>query len=222
MPGADDEPWDVPEAWRDAAEEIRAHLCHLRGGAPFLSPADAHLLVTWLDQEVPVARVLRALERAAEARRQTRSKVPLRLGHAKRHLGRPTRGLFATERPARGSEPVLAPVVRALKAARAETDPRPRRTLEAALLAIDGSGEQAVTAALAAIRAFLDEVWRSLGAEGQHELRRQAVDELGDLLELVDEGTAVGLVEETARDLLRQGYPALTAASLWELVESNG
>ena len=34
---------------RDAVEEVRAHLVSIRGGAPFLSPADAWQLLEWLD-----------------------------------------------------------------------------------------------------------------------------------------------------------------------------
>ncbi len=222
MPGVTPDRWDVPEAWRDAAEEVRAHLCQLRGGAPFLSSADAWTLLGWLEQGVPAGSVLRAIERAAESRRRSRSKVPLALWHAKRHLGRPTRGLFAAARPTRGGEPVLAPVVRALKTVPPEPDPAPRRALEAALLAVDGQGEAAIREALEHVRRFLDDCWKARGPDGQAALRRAAVEDLGDLLHLVDEATATALVDETARDLLRQCYPALSAASLWELLGTDG
>src|SRR5688500_4071881 len=125
---------DVPEAWTVAAEEVRAHLCALRGGAPFLSPMDAWQLVRWLEEGVSVASILLALERAAEARRRTRSRTPLSLGAAKRHLGRPTSGAFSRERPSRGGEPLLAPLVRALRAVPIGSDRAARHALEAALL----------------------------------------------------------------------------------------
>jgi hypothetical protein len=208
---------DVPAAWADAAEEVRAHLCALRGGAPFLSPMDAWQLVRWLEEGVPVGAILLALERAAEARRKARSRTPLSLAAAKRHLGRPVAGAFAKERPPRGGEPPLAPLVRALKAVPTGTDRAARDVLERALLAVDGRGEDAERQALSAVRTFLEDAWRALGEAGRKALADEARDELGDLLGLVDAGTADALVEETARDRLRRRYPALTAATLREL-----
>ncbi len=212
--------WEVPDTWRDAAEEVRAHLCTLRGGAPFLSPSDALLLVGWFERGVPVGDILRALERAREVRRTHRSRYPLNLNHARRHLGRPTRGAFARERPARGNEPVFAPVVRAMRSVPGRGPAR--RQLEHALSAIDADGQLAVRQALAYIREFFDATWLDMGEQGRSRLRDRARIELGDLLSLVDEGTAAALIEEPSRDLLRQTYPALSAASLWELVGTDG
>ena len=61
-----DSPPDPIEA---AAEEVRAHLVALRGGAPFLSPGDARLLLRWLDTEgAEASRAVRqAMERAVDA-----------------------------------------------------------------------------------------------------------------------------------------------------------
>jgi hypothetical protein len=208
---------DVPEAWQLAAEEVRAHLCALRGGAPFLSPMDAWQLVRWLEEGVSVAAILLAMERAAEARRRSRSRTPLSLGAVKRHLGRPTRGAFAKELPPRGGEPPLAPLVRALRAVPLGADREARGALDAALLAIEGRGEEAERRALAAARTFLEAAWQAEGPAGRAALADEARVELGDLLGLVEEGTAAALVEETARDRLRGRYPALTAATLREL-----
>ena len=44
----------VPDAYRDAAEAVRAHLVSVRGGALFLSPADTLKLLEWLDRDVPL------------------------------------------------------------------------------------------------------------------------------------------------------------------------
>ena len=107
---------EVPAVWREAAEEIRAHLCMLRGGAPFLSPADTWQLVRWLDCGVSVADVLQALERAAAARRAKRGKTPLSLVAANRHLGKPSAGGWFPGAMARDPhEPPLAPLVRLLE-----------------------------------------------------------------------------------------------------------
>ncbi|HMV67604.1 MAG TPA: hypothetical protein PKA64_12195, partial [Myxococcota bacterium] len=56
---------DVPAAWVVAAERVRRHLVAARGGAPFLSPTDADLLVGWLESGVPVPTILGAIEAAA-------------------------------------------------------------------------------------------------------------------------------------------------------------
>jgi hypothetical protein len=208
---------DVPDGWTEAAEEVRAHLCALRGGAPFLSPMDAWQLVRWLEEGVSVAAILLALERAADARRRSRSRTPLSLVAARRHLGRPVAGAFARALPSRRAEPPLAALVRALRAVPIGTDRAARAALEPALLEISGRGEVALRPALAAVRTFLETAWSALGAAGQEALAAEAREELGDLLGLVEEGTAAALVEETARDRLRGRYPALTAATLREL-----
>src|SRR5688572_10814634 len=52
--GAVEPPEDspIPAHYREAAEEVRAHLCALRGGGLFLSPMDSWKLVQWLDRGV--------------------------------------------------------------------------------------------------------------------------------------------------------------------------
>jgi len=209
---------EVPEAHREAAEEIRAHLVALRGGAPFLSSADARLLVGWLDEAVPVPAILRALERAADARRKRRSRIPLSLGHARRHLGKPTRGAL----PAGPADPThpLAPLAVALRA-QAAADPREEslRALADALLELEGEADGVVRGALALIRGFFADAWSAL-TEAERAVRLAAArEEIADLADLVDEAVLVAAVEEVARDRLRQGYPLLTAATVWDLVE---
>jgi len=208
----------VPASHRQAAEEVRQHLVCLRGRGLFLSSADSLQLVQWLDAGVAVPAILRALERAAEARRRKRSKVPLRLSHAKRHLGRPTPGHFARERPVGPGTP-MAPVVRALEV----TASTPARAaLQATLDGLRGDdAEQVFRLAAAAVRAFLEARWRELGDAERRSLEQQAHQELGDLAHMVDDDTVRELVAEGARDRLRAGYPALSAASLWEVAEAR-
>src|SRR5690606_32445689 len=116
----DDELGEVPEAWRRGAGEVRAHLVMLRGGAPFLSPADTLQLVRWFEDGVPVGAILHALDLAWEARRRKPSRVPLGLRQARRHLG--ARGA-RTAPPA--ASPPAAPLEPLANAARAlaRTDP---------------------------------------------------------------------------------------------------
>jgi hypothetical protein len=206
-------PVEVPEAWRQAAEEVRAHLVAIRGGAPFLSPSDAWQLVAWLEGGVRVGDLVLAVERAAEARRKKRARTPLTLGAVKRHLGRPayTR---AVPRAQQGEPPLSALAL----AVRAYPDPDGAGARLAASLAAatpDDSGERE---ALTAIRTFVEQRWDGLGHVQREALRARARDELGDLLRLVDEADGHALVEETARDLFRQGYPLLAAASVRALL----
>lgn len=82
----------IEDALSEEAEEVRAYLVMLRGGAPFLSGADGRLLVEWLDAGVPATTILLALEAAAARRmkRPTRSRLSLSAskGELKRLLAR--------------------------------------------------------------------------------------------------------------------------------------
>ncbi|MGC6492270.1 MAG: hypothetical protein ACON5B_05455, partial [Myxococcota bacterium] len=77
---------EVPEPLQAAAETVRRHLVALRGGAPFLSPSDAHQLLTWLEEGRGVGQILVAVERAATRRTRQRIRAPLSLTHARRYL----------------------------------------------------------------------------------------------------------------------------------------
>ncbi|MEQ1569082.1 MAG: hypothetical protein ABMA64_25825 [Myxococcota bacterium] len=216
------DPAEIPEAWRDAAEEIRAHLCALRGGAPFLSPADALQVFGWLEAGVPVPRVLLALERAAAARRVSRSRIPLSVVSAKRHLGRPSAGAFHRDTLPRGGEPPLAPVVRALELVPPSGyDEGHRAGVATALLGVTEPGEVGLRTAIAAVRTFFEGLWADAPPAVRAGWTAEAEAELGDLLALVDDGTRAALVEETARDRVRARYPTLTAATLAALLEPS-
>ena len=205
-------------AHRDAADEIRQHLVMLRGGAPFLSSADALLLVQWLDQGVSVEAVLCALERASEARRRSRSRVPLRLGHARRHLGKVGRPAWRKPPETERSHP-LGPLLATLEVA-ALTDPAVE-SLASTLAGLEPVPADALLrAALREIRSFLQATYAALPSEQQETLRRAAEEELGDLVDMVDAATLGSIIEETARDLFRQRYPWASAATVHMLVET--
>ncbi|MCB9746269.1 MAG: hypothetical protein H6741_35460 [Alphaproteobacteria bacterium] len=196
------------DALAEAAERVRDHLVTLRGGAPFLSPFDAQLLLEWLRGGVSVSIILRALEQAAERRRAKRSRAPLSLKHAragvKQEMGR---RLPRVE----GGGGSLAPVVVAL---RASADPQEREVAEA-LAALEGEGERLLEQALGVARRFFERAWDEAD---QAALLEQAQGELGDLAELMGEGQLRRAQEEVARDLLRQAHPLLSASHLWDTV----
>ena len=209
----------VPEALRDAAEQVRQHLVSLRGGAPFLSPRDAALLLEWLDNGTSVASILTALERAARRRRATRSRVPFSLAHARPHLGKVERGVFTARRAAEDDSHALQPLAAALQARAAATQrPAELQLLAAELLLLDEpAGDALVTAALAASRRYLNSAWDALPAADRDERCDAARDALRGAV-TDHEATLEQLCEERARANFRAEYPELAATSLWDLV----
>lgn len=209
---------DLAPHHQTAAEEIRDHLVTLRGGAPFLSSSDAVLLGQWLEEGRSVTSVLVAIERAAESRRQNRSRLPLTLGQAKRHLDKTLTP--AKEAPVRGGLPALVATIR--EAAR---DDRHHQALLELAVAIEGlksdDPEALLRGALSSARAFFQRQWLALTEAERSELLAMAEDDLGDLAGLLDEITLAGAVEERARDLLRQAYPWLQAGTLRHLVHDG-
>lgn len=200
----------VPPEHQAAAEEVRAHLVAVRGGGLFLSPADARALVRWLDQDVPVTAILRAVERAADARRKNRSRLPLTLGQASRYLPKEARP--APPRGVTSGHP-FAHVGAGLRS-------RGAGEIADALLATDPRDpEAAVRAALRAVRAFLNAQWTGLDPHARARRLADAHERLADLD--LDEDDRARLAEEIARDGLRREWPMLEAAHLWDLATAE-
>lgn len=210
----------VPASYQEGAEEIRAHLVSLRGGAPFLSPADALLLVRWFDKGVRPLDILQALERAWQARRKKPSKVPFTLGHARRHLGKPLQKprRQAALRPAEGPLGALVAPIRE----RAVDDPHQGLLLELAEALGElpaGDPDELARQALGLIRVFRERVWEHTPDAEKAALRERARAELGELLEDLDEAVVFALLEEEAREAARARYGWLDAAAVWAAVE---
>ncbi len=212
----------VPPEHIESAREVCAHLVMLRGGAIFLSSADALRLVGWLDEHVEVSAILGSLERAAEARRKSRSRLPLTLGRAARHLNRPTRPGWRSPPETERSGP-LAPLVAHLEAL-ALTDPQGARLrgLASALETLEvGDTTEAFRRVMEQFRLFFQDVDGSLGGAERTTLRAQAHRELGDLLDGQDSAASEILVAETVRDLIRQRYAVLSAGTVWDLLAED-
>ena len=75
---------------------------------------------------------------------------------------------------------------------------------------------------MAAIRDFHIEVWATAGPDELGHARQVARESLGDLAATLDEHTTAQLVEEYARDLFRERYDWLTAATVWDLLGPSG
>ncbi len=201
MDGADAER-ETADAAR--AEEVRAWLVQLRGGAPFLSAADGKVLADWLDAGVPVPTILRALEQVAARRRAKRTRAPFSLQGCR----------AAVEKLAKagGGWRVPSDLVAALA-------PDAPDALAAAALAelgaLDGDAETRARAACAILRRFHERVWEGLGEE-RVALLSAAAEELGPLRDALGEEGFRRACEEHARDRVRARYPTLSATRVWE------
>lgn len=218
---------EAPEAeeLERRAETVRDYLVALRGGAPFLSGGDDRLLLSWLEAGLPVARILAAVDTVAERRRRQRSRQRLTLTACKKAVESGPRVGEAAPRPAReaaalpgagaglrglAEEIAALPVSEALEVA--------RRELVTALTVVartDGHPDAQGRAAVAAIARFHVAAWAA--ADDEHAaLRAQAEARLASLRGLVTGSEWQELVEEAARDLLRQRIPAVSARAVWD------
>jgi hypothetical protein len=204
------------------AEEVRAYLVALRGGAPFLSGSDGRLLVKWLDSGVPVPTILSALDIVSERRRKRRTKSRLTLGAAKREV---TKAVGSTT-PAAAKPPGHQP--RALDMAReafmtdlaampgAEAFPGPRDALVAAVAAATGAdATDTATRIIGACRLFHEATWETLPPSEQEALRGDARESLSGLASSLDAAILTDLIEEAARNTLRARFPLVSAREAW-------
>ena len=208
----------VPEEHREAARLVCAHLVSVRGGALFLSNADALRLLGWLDAGVPVPRILVAIDLAWQRRQQKRSRVPLTLGQANRYLGKPSPGAFRDD-VHHAADVGLGPLLRRIRDTADGGDPA-----GAALLALADSLESLPaddaqrTAAMARVTAFHTSLWQDLPPHRQQAAREEAAASLGDLVHMLDEATLGTLIEEAAIGVARRGYAWLSVASVQDLL----
>lgn len=201
------------------AEEVRAHLALLRGGAPFLSAVDGRLLVRWLEGGVPVVLILSALDRAAEKRQRAARPARGRLGlGAVRAAVDKAVGAAAAPAPAVAVSEAWAAWCAAVQAAPvAPADAPAHAALCAALAAVSpGAGpEERLHAALTAVRAF--HVAAAAADPARHaQLRDAAAVALGALEGALDAAAFTELVEEAAGAALRGLYPSFSTAALRE------
>ena len=217
----------------DAAEEVRAYLVAIRGGAPFLSGADGRILLDWLDQGVPVPLILCCIDRIAARRQKTHSRSRLTLARCKSEV-RKTWGALPPPKAeaAPESAPGMAapPLRRALEelAMEIEEDPHNSSELEAlraelvtglrALAARDGLAlEPAATEAMRLCRLFHEQAWDQ--HSGRDALVEAAQAELASLQAVLDDGTWAALVDESARARLRTCCPQVSADKVWDTLK---
>ncbi len=217
-------PGDLPTHHVEAAELVRRHLVVLRGGVLFLSSRDGAALVKWLDDGVPVARILYALEIAAERRRRRSDRAPLQLTHASRYLGRER--VLVVDEPApalvadadahvsllRWLDDIGRPLC-------AERFPTRFATLRSQVAGLPSRSPRALAAHVIGLLAeFQGQCWEDLGDAGRTVYERAALAGLGDLADLFAEDEIATLTEEHARGLFRAGLVGLDAAAVLHVV----
>jgi len=190
------------------AEEVRAWLVQLRGGAPFLSAADGKLLADWLEARIPVLTILHGIEVVAERRRAKRTRTPFTLVSCRGTVEKLSKRAAAWRVPT-DLRSALAPAPGGPGA-----DPRVDGVL-VQLAALEGEAPERARQACALLRAFHADVWDALGDE-RAALLTDAEADLVDLAPLLGEEGFARACEEHARDRVRARYPTLSATRVWE------
>ncbi len=194
-----------------AAEQVRAHLVMVRGGAPFLSPIDSRLLVEWLDASVPVDVILTAIEVVAARRSKTRIKRPLSLNAVKSVV---SKGAKREITPTNSSA-----LERLIERLMAQKD----KELQAVVSSLKGlrsqhkEGASLLQEVLEIARLFHESAWEN---SDQDALKSEAAMELDGLRDMLSEERYKSALEEVARDTLRKRYTLLSAPHLSQAFRS--
>lgn len=198
-----------------AAEQVRAHLVMVRGGAPFLSPIDSRLLVNWLDEAVPVDVILTAIEVVAARRSKARIKRPLTLNAVKSVVKKGVKNHKTVELSGTNSE-ALGRLIQRLQSAQIPG-------LDEVALELNGLQERGLnpdemlSQALEIARKFHEQAWRNAD---QAALLSEAQKELGDLASMLSAERFKTATEEVARDNLRKRTKLLSATHLSQVFRS--
>ncbi len=209
----------------ELAEEVRAYLVVMRGGAPFLSSTDTHLLSDWLDRGIPVAGILASIDRVARQRAQKVARSYLTLAACKAEVKK-----SFGERPkpiptkSRGAKPPSQPhtlqdVLHNLTTTQIPPEfSSARDQLIAELTALataDAHAESTQLAFSAACRRFHEGIWEA--AQPQLDtLRAAAVAELAALEAVTSPRLFEALIEEKIRQTLRAQVAHVDPSPLWQ------
>lgn len=204
----------------DKAEEVRAYVVAIRGGAPFLSAADGRLLVRWLEQGIPVARILAAVDEVAEKRRKKRTKSRLTLTSCKRSI----EGRTAQQQAPTPTQPAHTVTLNDYAAELATMDIDPalrgeREKLVARIGSLAGDPETVATDAVAACRAFQAAAWNS-ATRDMNAIRAQAESELSALKSTLKPDVFAAYIEEVSRDIVNRKTPLVSAKAVWDRVSA--
>ncbi len=195
----------------EASEAVRAYLVSVRGGAPFLSSADARLLHGWLRTGVRLGAIVRAIELVAAKRVAQRIRAPLSLTSCRAEVLRQQKQAGSWVR--RGGPRSIPPLSAAADARFAAVDAL-AEAAEAALASLnEPDAERRVALACSHAARFHEAAWE---AAPQPLLLEDAAAHLADARPLYDDDAWEEALVATARDHLRRRYPSLTATALWQ------
>ncbi len=196
------------------AELVRAHLVMVRGGAPFLSAIDSKLLISWLDNGVPVPLIIASIEEVAAKRTKSRITTPMNLNKVKSTVNRQLKRDLspkATKNKRSAVESTISAPDLFLQLFQS-SDPLHRAAGEK-LMAIQHESKNKINLVLQIAREFHESAWNQCD---QPELKKAAAKELEPFVDMMSEDRWEQAVEEIARDTLRKKTPQLTAAILCE------
>lgn len=216
--------WFPPD-YINKAEEISAYLVMVRGGAPFLSGADCHLLIEWLDDDIPLSTILSTIDRVSLKRRSKRVRTRLTLkacqGTLNKALGKPKAKKPAQKQSLSGIEKWLSEI-KGLRLAPALRHPH-QLLLKNCTTHIHNQKYSATDCASALItecRIFHDTVWQE-SMEERMELETKAEQELAHLSSLLRGRAWKDALEEVMRDHVRSRYPLVNAQAVWDAINSQ-
>jgi hypothetical protein len=187
-----------------SAEEVRAFLVEVRGGAPFLSSTDGKALHAWLTAGIPVTTVLRGIEATAARRKAKRTRTPFTLVSCRKAIESAAQGAPVAV-PAPATESVDFP-------GEAELVAETTRLLADVQLP---DPEARARARCAIAREFHRRLWDGLG-DARAALLAEAAAALDDLAGTLEDRVFDSLCEEWAREELRRRYPRFSPTRIWE------
>jgi hypothetical protein len=213
-----------PHTLADKAEEVRAYVVAMRGGAPFLSAADGRLLVRWLEQGIGVARILAAVDDVATKRRAKRTRSRLTLSACKRSVEGKKKGTAPenrTEAPKKHTLDLSGYARELAEMAVPEGLKSERSKLVARIGSLKGhtDHEWIATEAVAAGRAFQEAAWVAAAPEYPL-LQSQAESELQALKGLLKPEALAAYIEEVSRDIVQRRTPLVSAKAVWDRVSA--
>ena len=226
---------DIPSQHRISAQQVSDYLINLRGGAPFLSGADVRLLVQWLDDEIPVAAILCAMDKVALKRREKRVKTRMSLNVCKGTLNKllfrkeaVEQSLTQVDEEKEIAFPGLLLWAQKIKKSLPqliEEYPQGNFAKEQMemIRSLEGLAHQnlnrddTASKAIALISDFHEQAWREYGCH-QSDFIVEAEEELENLRNFLTGSRWNEAVEEVARDRLRMRFPLLCAHTIWDIL----
>ncbi len=215
---------DIERSMEANAEEVRAYLVAVRGGAPFLSAADGRLLIQWLEQGFSVARILAGVDETAEKRRKKMTRGRLTLSACRRSIEGRNQQIQPTKPPSPGHSPSrcidFSAFLIALDSMDVPAKLKPAHDqLMKKIEEMNGTvdPESAATEAVSACRVFHEAAW--LDAQHEHAaIREQALSELSALKNVLSPNALEAAIDEVAHDIVRRRYPLVSAREVWDRI----